>query len=390
MNIKLVVIGKQEESRAELSRMLNQDEILVTGVFKDGASALSRIENVDPDIVVMALDSDESDIFSISERIYFNRPKCIVMLVARSIDVDLLQRAMRAGIRHVVPWTDNEKKLAENVKHIFNMESSRHTAILGNQCLEHTSRIVTIFGTKGGSGKTTIAVNLAVNLAKQGKKVALLDLNLQYGDANIFLNMESNDTVYELVQGYKDFDIDTIKSYMSVHSSGVEVLSAPKSPEYAEFITKEHVEKLLNIIRPYYDYVIIDVAANFNEITLLAIESSTMILMVTGLDISILRNTKISLKVLESLKQLDKVIMVINRVSKGTITVEDATKILQRPLGAAIPSDWKTVGSALNIGAPFVLNTKKTNAAIAMSRLTDIVLAGKLAEKAQHRYHNNN
>ena len=380
MNIKLVIIGKQEESRAELSRMLDQEEILVAGVFKDGASALPRIENVDPDIVVMALDSDESDVFSISERIYFNRPKCIVMLVARSMDVDLLQRAMRAGIRHVVPWTDDEKKLAESVKHMFNMECSRRTALSGNQSLEHTSKIVTVFGTKGGSGKTTIAVNLAVNLATQRKKVALLDLNLQYGDANIFLNMESNDTVYELVQGYTDFDIDTIKSYMSIHSSGVEVLSAPKSPEFAEFITKEHVEKLLNIIRPYYDYIIIDVAASFNEITLLAIESSSMILMVTGLDISILRNTKISLKVLESLKQQHKVVMVINRVSKGTITVEDAKKILQRPLGAAIPSDWKTVGSALNVGVPFVLNTKKTYASIAISRLTDIVIAGNPTE----------
>lgn len=374
MSIKIVIIAKLEETRKELSSILDDEDIYIAGQFKDGASALSRIESVDPDIVIMALDTDESDVFSISERIYLNRPSCVVMLITKSMDVDLLQRAMKSGIRHVFPWTRYNKTLIDNVKTVYYTESSHHMALSGYQGLGHTSKVVTVFGTKGGSGKTTIAVNLAVCLAKKRKRVALIDLDLQYGDANIFLNLNTNDTLYELIQGYADFDIDTIRSYMLTHSSGVHVLSAPKSPEYAEFIKKEHIEKLLNVIRPYYDYVIIDVASNFNDSTILAIDSSTLILMVTGLDVSILRNSKISLKVLESLKQNNKVMLVVNRDTKGTITVNDVKKTLQYSVAGVIPSDWRTVGTALNTGIPFVLNVKKSKVADAITALADNVL----------------
>lgn len=377
MSIKLVIIGRLEETRSRLCSILADEEIYIAGQFHDGASALSRIESVAPDIVIMALDTDESDVFSISERIYLNRPSCVVMLIVKNMDVDLLQRAMKSGIRHVIPWTRYNKTLIESVKTVYNTEISHRMALSGYQGLGHTSKVVTVFGTKGGSGKTTIAVNLAVCLAKKRKKVALIDLDLQYGDANLFLNLNTNDTLYELVQGYADFDIDTIRSYMMTHSSGVHVLSAPQSPEYADFIKKEHIEKLLNVIRPYYDYLIIDVASSFNDSTIMAIDSSTLILMVTGLDVSILRNSKISLKVLESLKQNKKVMTVVNRDTKGTITINDVKKILQCPVAAVIPSDWKTVGSALNTGVPFVLNVRKSKAAGAIEALTNNVLGYK-------------
>ncbi|MBT3319638.1 MAG: AAA family ATPase [Clostridia bacterium] len=374
MSIKIIIISKLEETRLKVAAALESEDIYIAGQFKDGASALSRIESVDPDIVIMMLDTDESDVFATSERIYMNRPSSVVMLITKNMDVDVLQRAMKAGIRHVIPWKRESQYLIENVRTVYNEESSHRDALKGEQSLGHTSKVITVFGSKGGSGKTTIAVNLAVNLAKKKKKVALIDLDLQYGDANIFLNLETNDTLDELIQGYADFDIDTIRNYMKTHSSGVHILIAPKSPEYAEFITREHVEKLINIIRPYYDYLIIDVSASFDDITILAIDSSNLILMVTGLDVSILRNSKISLKVLESIKQISKVKLVINRDSKGSISVSDVEKILQCPIAAVIPSDWKTVGTALNTGIPFVQNVKRTRAGAAIDALTKEVI----------------
>jgi len=206
------------------------------------------------------------------------------------------------------------------------------------------------------------------------KKVALIDLDLQSGDASLFLNIDTNDTLYELIQGYTEFDIDTIRNYMTTHSSGLSVLSAPKSPEFSEFVTRNHIEKLINIMRPYYDYLILDVSSSFNDITILAIDSSTMILMVTGYDISILRNSKISLKILESIKQKDKVRLVLNRESKGAISSTNIEKMLKCPIAAIIPSDWKTIGTALNTGEPFILKSKKTKPGAAITTLTNLVI----------------
>lgn len=385
MNIKIITIGKLEENRSTLSTILNDKDINIAGEFSNGASALSRIESVDPDIVLITMDPNVTDVFSISERIYLNRPKSVVILLTKSMDVNILQRAMKAGIRHVVPWTEDRKKLIETIKSVYNKENSHRIALSEGQRLKHLSQIITVFGTKGGSGKTTIAVNLAVKIAKQRKKVALVDLDLQYGDVSIFMNLDTNDTLYELIQGYTNFDIDTVKNHMMFHSSGVNVLSAPKSPEYAEYITKEHIEKLINVIRPYYDYIIIDVASNLNESTLTALDCSTLILLVVGLDVSILKNSKISLKILESLQQKHKVMMVINRESKGSITVNDAKKLLQCPLATTIPSDWKIVGSALNMGIPFVLNASKSKVANSITELTNIVIGNRSLAKQTRR-----
>ncbi len=111
-------------------------------------------------------------------------------------------------------------------------------------------RVIAVYGGKGGAGKTTVAVNLAVALAQTGRRTALVDLCLNYGDAALLLNITARDTIAELVQDKSIFSIDDVKSFSIQHSSGVSVLCSPASPEHAEYITPRHVETLIGTIRP--------------------------------------------------------------------------------------------------------------------------------------------
>lgn len=374
MAINIVIIGKLEETRNKLRGLLNDSSINIVGEFEDGVSSLNRINSIDTDMVIMVMDSAESDVFSISEHIYLNKPNCTVILITNDISINTLKKAINAGISNVLPQALDKVSLINEIKKEFNVQKQRRQSFTSKQKIELSSNVISVFGTKGGSGKTTIAVNLATQLAKMRKKVALIDLDLEFGDINVFMNINTNDTIYELIQGNKNINIDIVKNYMKLHSSGVQVLSAPNSPEYAEFITSDHIERLINIMRPYYDYIILDLASNFNETNLTAIERSQLILFIVGLDISILHNSKISLTLLETLRQKEKIHLVINRDIKESITVDDVKNIMKCPIIARIPSETKIVVSSLNKGTPFVTDAPRSKITNSISMLASKII----------------
>lgn len=376
MDINVMLISKIDERRETLKDLLQDTEIKVMAETRGGISALDKIENISPEMIIMTFDDHDTDVLNIAERIYTGRPDCTIIFLVDTVNTDVLQKAMSAGVRYVTTFPESGYDFAEWLKVIYNNEKIRHQSVGEGKSISWLSRIITVFGAKGGIGKTTISTNLAVKLAEKGKKVALLDFDLEFGDVGVFLNLDVKDTLAELLMEKAEFDIDTIRSYMNIHSSGVHVLCAPKSPEYSEGINSNHIEKLINTLRSYYDYVIIDTPASFSDITLTAIEGSSMVLFITGFDISILRNSKLSINLLESLQQKEKVRVLINRDMEGNITGGDVEKILGKAIWARIPSDYFVAVNALNKGVPFVISAPKNKMSLAYEEISQRILKG--------------
>lgn len=377
MKINILLISKMERNLSALKKMIDDEDLLVIGESAGGSAALDKIENTSPNIIIMTLGAGDTDVLNLAERIILHRPRTFVIIVSEKIDVDTMRSAIKVGCHNVIEFPSYAKNFSEYIKSVYNSESIRIKSLSNNETLIWSSTVVTIFGAKGGLGKSTIAANLAVKLAEKRKKVVLVDLNLQFGDLHIFLDIEPKDTITELVQEVINPNIDSIRSYMSVHSSGVHVLCAPKSPEYAELVSAEKVQSLLSILRTYYDYVIIDTAPSFTEITMTAIESSSLIFFVTGLDISILKNSKLSVSILESLQQTDKLRIIVNRaVDMNTITINDVKRIIGYPIWAKMPSDYKVAVNALNRGVPFVVGAPKSQLSESISELVELLLNG--------------
>lgn len=377
MKINVLVISKLEKNLDAMKSMINDEEIVVVGDAPGGTKALDKIENLSPDVVIMFLGAGDSDVLSLTERIVLNRPRTHVILLVEYMDVDILQRAIKAGSHNIIEFPTSSKDFSEYIKSVHHHETTRINSLNEKQNIAWMSRVVTVFGAKGGLGKTTIATNLAVKLAENRKKVALVDLDLQFGDIHIFLDMEPADTISEFVEQVHSPNIDSVRSYMSVHSSGVHVLCAPKSPEYAELVTAEKVQSLIRVLRTYYDYVIIDTPPSFTDVTITALESSSTILFVTGLDISILKNSKLSLSLMDSLQQRDKIRLIVNRaVDMSSITVEDVQRIIGCPIWAKIPSDYKVAVTALNRGIPFVISSPGSTLSKSVSVVAEALVTG--------------
>lgn len=377
MKIKVLLISKLESNLSAMKNMIDDESIAVIGESMSGSEALDNIDNLSPDIIIMTLGAGDNDVLSLTERITLNRPRSQVILLAEYLDVELMQNAMEAGARNVIQFPDSSKEFAGYIKKVHQQETARRESLSGTQNLSWLSQVITIFGAKGGLGKTTLATNLAVKLAEKRKKVALIDLDLQFGDVHIFLDIEPTDTISELVQEYTAPNIDLVRSYMAVHCSGVHVLCAPKSPEYAELISPEKVKSILSLLRTYYDYVIIDTPPSFSDVTITAIEASSVILFVSGLDISVLKNSKVSISVLESLQQMDKIRLIINRaVEMSSISLQDVSKLIDCPIWAKIPSDYKVAVTALNRGIPFVVGAPNSELSRSVTAIAELLLKG--------------
>ncbi len=375
--ISIMLVGKQEPV-LNLQRFLESDpELEVVASAPGGENALVKIENSSPDLLIIHADSADSQAISLAERVILRKPRTFVILVPEAESMDLFRAANEAGCHNIIPLPANAEKFCREIHRIYSAESERIEALDSNRRVSWTSKVITVFGAKGGLGKSTIAANLAVKLAMKSKKVAVVDLDLQFGDIQICMDLEPKETIADLMQDMNTPGIDVLRTYMNVHPSGAHVLCAPKSPEYAEMVSGDRVSAILSVLRSCYDYVIVDTAANFSDVTLAALDAASIILFVTGLDISILKNSKLAMNILESLGQKKKVRVIINRaVEISTISVSDVQNIVDAPILARIPSDYLTAVTALNQGLPFVVSQPKSKLALAVSDIADKIISG--------------
>jgi pilus assembly protein CpaE len=300
---------------------------------------------------------------------------------------EYLRKAMAAGARDFLNKPFSGDDLAQTILKTYDMESKRREhSSLPKVKEEVRSKVVTVFSTKGGVGKTTISSNLAVCLARTTKKkVALIDLDLQFGDIAIMLNVSMKNTISDLIREINTVDEDVMDDYMVTHFSGVRVLPAPIKPEYAEYITSSHVQKILNTLKESYHYIIVDTSASFHETVLTSLDMSDRILLVSTLDLPTIKNVKSGLDVMESLHYPEeKIKIILNKASEQFgIKYKDFESTLKRPIWSYIPEDSQTVITSANKGFPFVMTRTETKVAKAIMGMANELINEKEVKESE-------
>jgi pilus assembly protein CpaE len=377
--IRVLIVDDISETRGNIVLLLSFDkDIVVIGEARDGLEAIQKVKALNPDIVLMDINMPGLDGISATEKITTEHPGCGIIFLSVQGEPEYLRKAMMCGAREflVKPCSGNE--LIDTIKKVYHIENRRNPVGQGARDLQIKPQVVTVFGTKGGVGKTTIAVNLAVLLAKTKKKVAIVDLDLQFGDISVFLNLMPRRTIAELAQEGSNIDINLVESYMIPHISGIKVLPAPGRPEYAELVTTSQVESIIATLKTTYDYVIIDTPPLFNDTNLSSLEYSTQILLALSLDLATIKNVKLSMELLDSLHYKGKTKMILNRSSEDMgIKALDAEEILEFMIAAHMPSDGKLCVSALNKGIPFVLSDPGTKISQSIKNISELVINDK-------------
>jgi pilus assembly protein CpaE len=230
--------------------------------------------------------------------------------------------------------------------------------------------MICVLGPKGGSGKTVTASNLTVGLALAGYSVALVDLDLQFGDVGLALGLAPDKTIYDLAKSGGSIDAEKIEAYLAEHESGARVLLAPTRPDHATAITVEFLRDVYSALRRSFDYVVVDTPPGFTPEVIASIDSSTHICLVGMLDSLSLKNTKLGLETLDLMGyERERICLVLNRAdSRVGIDREDVVAVVGRSPDVFVPSE-REIPRSVNEGQPIVLAQDRTEAARAFRDL---------------------
>lgn len=365
--IELLIVDDIPTTRDNLQKLLAfEDDIHVVGMAGDGREGLEAAHRLQPDIVLTDVNMPHMDGIELTETLASELPTSPVIIMSVQGERDYLRRAMQAGAREFLIKPFSHDELVAAIRRVYQLEQKKGTFIAKSIPAQPESpdgpraaalgETILIFSGKGGVGKTVIATNLAAVLAGEtGARVALVDLDLQFGDVGVMLNLDHSRSITELVDPASGMDSDTVAEVMADGPGGIKVLLAPISPELADLVTTDHVRSLMAELRRTFDYIVVDSSSHLAEFNLEVIEMSQRILVVTSLTIPAIKDAKLTLKVLESLSvDPAAVLLVVNRVdSFADFNRDSIEQSLHMPVAVQIPHDHRTVGDAITRGATF-------------------------------------
>jgi pilus assembly protein CpaE len=340
---KLTAILAIDDSPARrvFEECLSEDgDFEVLGAGEDFADLLVR---------EMQPERGDEELEAVSE-LLTQRGELEVFLTAKTYDAEILMQLMRQGVREFFPQpvSPEEVRMA-----LWRFKERRR----GREGLRSTrqGRIINVFGAKGGVGTTSVAVNLAAAFQthKTGAQVALMDMNLPFGEAQLFLDLAPKFHWGEVLGNIGRLDATYLMSVMSRHASGLYLLAPPSRLDDLQMATPDNISKLLELMRQIFDTVVIDLGMYLDEITLKVMDISDAIVLVGVQNLACLANVR---RFLDNIRHAEagleeKLKVVVNRhLEDSDLMVEDMEKALGQPVFWRVPNDYKTTLSAINQG----------------------------------------
>jgi pilus assembly protein CpaE len=351
--LDLYVLDPDPQVVGQLRPGLAKAGLRLEGSQREADGALPTLTSARPDVILIDVAST-SDIAVSVKRIQLACPSSCIIVTGAGTPPATMSRAVASGARGflIKPYSSAEvfTTIAEALEMARAVASQTRAAPLPKEPARGC--LLAVYSPKGGVGSTTIATNLAVALAERPKSsVALVDLDLQFGDVGPSLDLRSANSVAEVV-GHEDLTPDLIDETFVKHASGLRVLLAPDDLGLVEGIDPDQVVRLLSQLRRHFDYVVADLWSSYEALTLGVLRAADRVLFVTTPELPALRNLQRVLHATRADLHLDeKAMVVVNRYpGKTGLSHTDISKALQLKISATIPSEGITVTDAINRG----------------------------------------
>jgi pilus assembly protein CpaE len=373
--IRVLIVDDITGTLDNLQKLLSfEPDIEVVATAVNGKEGVEHAKKLAPDIVLMDVNMPIMDGIQATEMLAQEVPGSPVVIMSVQGERDYLRRAMQSGAREflIKPFSGDE--LIASIRRVYQLEQKKESFLAkttggtaapaapaagGTPAAKRAEQgqVLFFYSGKGGVGKSLIAANLAVSMANETKgKVALVDLDLQFGDIGVLLNLDHSQGITDLVENIDHMDPDFIREIMVDGPYGIKVLLTPISPELADLVTVDHVRRIFGELRKMFDYIIVDSSAHLGEINLEVLDHADKVVVVTSLSIPAIKNTKLALKIFDSLSiSPDRVVLLLNKSdAHSEFNKESVEANLRFPIAGQIPNDPKLVINSINRGNPFV------------------------------------
>jgi len=370
--LSIVIIDPDREAREVIENLVQPygDRVKILGSSADFNEGYRLIEATNPSIVILGITQLAVGVEQI-QNINAHFAYISVFAYTTEKDSDWILRLMHAGAVEYLLKPLDKTDLFEAIQKIGKLWMANNREAVP----EKEGKIISVYNPIGGMGTTTIAVNLAVALAEDNNKVALVDLNLFSGDVDTFLDITPRYTLSSVTSNLSRLDASFLMSVMPHHSSGIYLLSEPLEVEETFAITPEQIKQLLTFLKQVFSYVIVDTGGHLYGTNETIFQKSDLILYNTVLSLTSLKNAKRYLSAMDKLGLArDRGRIVANRyLSKSDIRVKDAEKVLDRSVFITIPNEYAEVNNSINKGMPLVSLYPRSNMTKAVFKLAEMI-----------------
>jgi pilus assembly protein CpaE len=388
--VNLVVIDPDDVARSRLVTLLGSDVSSFSAV-----EDLQPYLNGEPVALILGPSCATDGTLNSVERMLATHREVGAILVAEELTTNLLQQALRAGVKDVLASPTDQAQINEAINRVVGglatSAPSTGAGGTGEAIFDEdgeVGQVVTVFSTKGGAGKSVIATNLGVALAERSDKpVCLIDADLQFGDIAVMLKLSPQHTIVDAVSSLDRLDASLMQNLLVTHeTSGLLILPAPLEPAFADQIGAAEMIQIIEVLRRFCSHVIVDTPAYFNDVVLGMIEISDEVLLVAGMDIPNIKNVKIGLQTLRLLNTpMEKLRLILNRAnSKVKLDVTEVERTLQVNADILIPSDI-VVPQSVNRGVPVIQNSPRSGVAKALEELADLFAPAPTSGKKRRK-----
>ncbi len=348
--MKISIVSNNTRNLDELRRFVDTDNTRDVRVATGGVEALGPVaDQHQPDMIIFETSGDLQGELGFISKLSIRHPTITLILLSPDQSAEILLDAMRAGVREVLPSPVSRLALQTSILRI-----EEKLAHLGTQ--RQSGKILSFLPCKGGSGSTFLSTNLAYILAsKENKSVLLIDLNLQFGDAALFISdITPAVNIAEVSRQITRMDASFLAASLIPILPNFGLLAAPDDPVQALEVKPEHIEALLNLARSQYDFVILDIGRAMDSVSIKALDKSDVIFPVMQLTLPFIRDAKRLLEVFRSLEYShDKIKLLVNRYENGgEIRLDDVERTLNMKVFKTLPNSFKSVAASVNQGIP--------------------------------------
>ena len=394
--IKVLLVDDITETRENLKRLLQFDnQIEVVGAARSGREAIELSTQLKPDVVIMDINMPDMDGITATEAIRKKISYAQVVILSVQSDPSYMRRAMLAGARDFLTKPPMIDELTAAIRRAGTMaaeEKNKAPAASGpvsgpvspsQGASSQNGNVIVVYSPKGGTGKTTIATNLAICLQTEDNKVILVDGSVQFGDVAVFLNEQVKNSVMDLTTRVEELDPEIVEEVALKHNAtGLRFLAAPPKPEMAMNVQGEHFGKMLDYLRTVYSYIIVDTASALTDVVQSALDGADVIVLITTQDIPAIKNANAFLTLADNTGiKRDRIVFVMNRFDKRiSILPERVGASLRQEIVVSIPFEEKIVPASINRGIPFFVENKGQPIGNSISALADAI-----KDKVQNR-----